>query len=72
MTKLVIEAMIDGERWYYPILMKDLARGDLISMDITFTGKGTQDPETPVSRENIIISTNIIPWTEKEPFPVIF
>ena len=72
MTKLVIEAMIDGERWYYPILMKDLARGDLISMDITFTGKGTQDPETPVSRENIIISTNIIPWTEKEPFTAIF
>lgn len=72
MTKLVIEAMIDGERWYYPILMKDLERGDLVSMDITFTGKGTQDPETPVSRENIIISTSIIPWTEKENITVLF
>lgn len=72
MTRLVIEAFIDGEKWYYPILMKDLARGDLLSLDITFTGKGTRDPETPVSRENIIISTSIIPWTEKEPFTVIF
>ena len=72
LSKLVFEARIDGETWYYPILLKDLERGDFISMDITFTGKGTQDPETPVSRENIIISTSIIQWTEKEPFTVIF
>lgn len=72
LTKLVFEAFIDGETWYYPILLKDLERGDFLSLDITFTGKGTQDPETPVSRENIIISTSIIPWTEKENVTVLF
>ena len=72
LSKLVFEARIDGETWYYPILMKDLERGDFLSMDITFTGKGTQDPETPVSRENIIISTSIIPWTEKENVTILF
>lgn len=72
LSKLVFEAVIDGETWYYPILLKDLERGDFVSMDITFTGKGTQDPETPVSRENIIISTSIIPWTEKENITMLF
>lgn len=72
LSKLVIEATIDGEIWYYPILLKDLERGRLYSLDITFTGKGTKDPETPVSREDILISTSIIPWTEKENITVLF
>lgn len=72
LSKLVFEAVIDGETWYYPILLKDLERGRMYSLDITFTGKGTKDPETPVSREDILVSTNIIPWTEKENITVLF
>ncbi len=72
LSKLVFEAVIDGRTWYYPILLKGLERGMTYSLDITFTGKGTEDPETPVSRENILISTSIIPWTEKENVTVLF
>ena len=72
LSRLVFEAFIDGETWYYPILLKDLEMGNLYSLDITFTGKGTKDPETPVSREDILISTSILPWTEKENITVLF
>lgn len=83
-TRLVIEGKVDGRTFYWPIDINrneeqgldgtgnGIDRGRRYTFDITITGKGVSDPDTPVSSEHIDINFKIKEWEQKEDYAVIF
>lgn len=73
-TRLVIEGNIAGETFWWPISINrsddaenpGISRNSRYEYDITITGKGTSDPDTPISTEMAEIHMNANPWREKE------
>lgn len=83
-TRLVIEGEVDGKTFYWPIDINrgkkqgfereghGIDRGRRYVFDITITGKGVSDPDTPVSSDFIDINFKIKEWEEKEDYAVLF
>ena len=77
-TRLVIEGKIKGETFYWPLNINKenkgygIGRNERYIFDITITRKGTKDPDTPVSKEDIDINFIIEKWNEKEDCEIIF
>lgn len=77
-TRLVIEGKINGELFYWPLNINKenegygIGRNEKYIFDIKITRKGTNDPDKPVSKEDIDIIFNIEKWNEKEDYGVIF
>lgn len=73
-TRLVIEGTIRGETFWWPISINrsadtqspGISRNCRYAYDITITGKGTSDPDIPISAEMAEISMNTSPWREME------
>lgn len=70
-TRLVIEGRIDDEVWYWPINL-DIRRNCRYTYRINITGKGSKDPDTPVSTETADIHMTVKEWDEKEEYCVRF
>lgn len=47
-TRLVVEALIDGRTYYYPIPLKDLRRAVRYEVDLTLTHPGSSSPDEDV------------------------
>lgn len=71
-TKLVIEGSLMGETYYYPI---DINRDEdgqgvnantVYSYDITITGRGSTDPDTPAEREYITAVFSTSEWEDTD------
>lgn len=79
-TRLVIEGMLDGELYYWPIdINRDadsheygVLGGHRYIYDIKITRKGSSDPDIPVRTEDFVISQKIAEWREKENYAVVF
>ena len=83
-TRLVIEGKVDGKTFYWPVDINrgkkqgfereghGIDRGRRYVFDITITGKGVSDPDTPVSSDFIDINFKIKEWEEKEDYAVLF
>lgn len=79
-TRLVIEGKIQGETWYWPINInrasgKDhegIRRNMKYTYDIIITGKGTKDPDTPVTFDMAEVVSKAEKWTEKDEYYVAF
>lgn len=83
-TRLVIEGRVDGKTFYWPVDInrnasdgtdseeQGICRGRRYTFDITITGKGVSDPDTPVSSEYIDINFKIKEWEEKEDCVILF
>lgn len=79
-TRLVIEGVLDGHLYYWPIDInrdKDSDEAGIIGgqryiFDIRITRKGSSDPDIPVRTEDIVISQTIAEWKEKESYTVTF
>lgn len=65
-TRLVIEATLDGETMYYPINMNlGLERNKSYEIEeLIITKKGSSDPDTPVTTDDIPISIVVKDWTQ--------
>lgn len=72
-TRLVIEGEIQGRTYYWPVNINrpgygyesgdaGISRGAHYALDITITGKGTDDPDLPASGNQIRINSRILPW----------
>jgi hypothetical protein len=79
-TRLVIQGILDGNVWYWPI---DINRGDgcspegiegncTYSFDIVLTRKGSADPDTAIKTESAKIMMEVEKWEEKEEYSVVF
>jgi lactate dehydrogenase-like 2-hydroxyacid dehydrogenase len=65
-TRLVLEGDIGGTRCFYPIPLKMLAAGKIISMDITLRRFGVHDPDIPVESDAVSLDIVTAPWEERE------
>ena len=76
----MIEGMLDGELYYWPIdINRDadsheygVLGGHRYIYDIKITRKGSSDPDIPVRTEDFVISQKIAEWREKENYAVVF
>ena len=79
-TKLVIEGVLDGQTYWWPI---EINRGNGIDKpgiyrntqylyDIVLTRKGSSDPDTPIDTDTAEIKMKIRKWNEKEDYQVRF
>ncbi len=78
-TRLVIEGRISGHTYYWPISINrdtgyeaGIWRNRRYIYDIRITGKGTDNPDTPVKSEDISINLNVRKWKEKEEYSISF
>lgn len=79
-TRLVIQADIQGETWFWPIDINRLEengdigvhRNTIYRYDIIIRRKGSADPDTAVSTGDIDIKVEIKEWKEKEEYAVQF
>ena len=79
-TRLVIEGVLEGERYWWPIdINRDgsneepgIYRNRQYIFDICLTRKGSSDPEMVLETDAAEIDLNIISWTEKENYQVLY
>lgn len=70
-TRLVIEGRIGNDIWYWPINVK-VARNCTYSYRIRITGKGSTDPDIPVSHNILETDLEVMEWEGKEEYSVSF
>ena len=62
-SKLVIEATVNGQVCYYPILLSNmLERNTTYSVGVTITGPGSSDPDMKVEKGIIDVTVEPQPW----------
>ncbi len=79
-TRLVIQADIQGETWYWPIDINrnegeggnGVHRNSVYTYDIVIRRKGSADPDTAISTGDIDIKTDIREWKEKDEYSIPF
>jgi len=63
-TKVVIEAVLGSQTFYYPVLLPALESNHSYEIaNITIKRPGADTPDTPVSSEDISFTINIVDWT---------
>jgi hypothetical protein len=64
-TRLVIEATLGEELWYYPVTMEETIANTHYLYDITITREGVSHPEEPVKEPGTLITkVKINEWNE--------
>ena len=77
-TRMVIEAKVQGETFYWPLDINrqedgyGIGRNERYIFDVTITRKGTKDPDTPIRAEDIDITFTIEKWNEKKDCTITF
>lgn len=79
-TRLVIQGVLDGEIWYWPIdINRDVDTSDegigrncIYRYDIILTRKGSADPDTAIKTGSALITMEVEEWEEKENYSVVF
>lgn len=61
-TRLVIECVIQGRRYYYPLSLPPLERSISYELDVCITRLGSDDPDTPVKTGWAEVSLRVLPW----------
>ncbi len=62
-TVLVVDATINGETYYYPVVMKNgLNRNSSYMVYLTITDLGSDDPNYPPLRGSINVTVNVQKW----------
>ena len=84
-TRLVLEAQLDGNTYYYPIDInqegygwaapsgeKGVKRGTIYTYDIVITGPGSDDPESKITRRSIVLDAQAESFTDGPSFTATF
>lgn len=64
-TTLVIEGILRGRRYYYPIPLGAMESGTGIDIDLTLTRAGSPDPDTPVGSDTFSLHLETAPWENR-------
>lgn len=63
-TRLVVEALIGGSTYYYPITLPVLEAGKSYEIEnLTITRLGSNDPDKPVKLSDVTFEISVKPWT---------
>ena len=72
LTRLVIQADLLGETWYYPIALPQPRRNTSYVFDVTLTMTGATTPDEPVDAAAAKVGLTVAGWDEKKPEIVPF
>lgn len=64
-TRLIIEATIDSDTYYYPIELPDLQSNNKYSYDVTIKGLGKDSPDIILTPMDVTALVTVTTWTEK-------
>ena len=62
-TRLVVTATIGGKKYYYPVVIDTPSRNNAYTVELTITGLGSTDPDTPVVKGSVNASITVLGWT---------
>ena len=61
-TRVVIEGVLNGITYYYPIALPELKRNCCYSLDITIKRPGSLNPDSDVEKGTLLASVNVLDW----------
>ena len=61
-TKLVIQADLNGNTYYYPIPIENIERNSAYSLSVNIMRPGTLDPEQPLEKGTLDVTLNVLDW----------
>lgn len=64
-TRLVVEAWLGSDKYYYPISVPGLERNTAYEIKLTVTGPGSKSPDVPVVFANAPFTISIDEWIDK-------
>ncbi len=64
-TRLVVEATLDGEVWYYPVAVENVESNYSYEVDLTISGTGLDAPDSDAQIVNFTIKVDVADWTPR-------
>lgn len=61
-TRVVIEGKLNGTTYYYPVILKGVARNSCYSIDITIKRPGSTDPDKDVEKGSLSATIAVEDW----------
>ena len=61
-TRLVVEAVIGGNTYYYPVTLPKIERNNVYGVNLTVKGLGGSSPEEIVENHDVSFSFEIVDW----------
>ncbi|MCQ2142859.1 MAG: hypothetical protein MJY56_02190 [Bacteroidales bacterium] len=65
-TRLVIEGMVDGRTYYWPINITGIERDRCYSFDVAITRTGSDDPDVPVTFGEVRVNSTVEDWEKTD------
>lgn len=65
-TRLVLEASIDGNPYYYPITLDEIKSNHMYAYDLTITRLGSDSPDVPVDESVVTYTALTGEWTQHQ------
>ncbi|MBR5833944.1 MAG: hypothetical protein IKY48_05145 [Bacteroidales bacterium] len=66
-TRLVVQATLDGQTYYYPVTLPALESNKRYEVRLTITRPGSYNPDTVVDKFAATVNVTIKDWEETEP-----
>lgn len=63
-TRMVLEARLGGELYYYPVSIPDIERNTAYEVHLTVTRPGSSSPDVPVDVVAVSITVNVVDWND--------
>lgn len=61
-TRVIVEGKLDGVTYYYPVVLRGIARNNSYSVDITIRRPGSIDPGTDVAKTALMSTITVDNW----------
>lgn len=65
-TRLIVEAKLDGQLYYYPIALCELAQNTAYDVSLTITRPGTTDINADMTKYEDTFTIKVLPWETGE------
>ena len=72
LTRLVIEATLGGQRYWYPVNLRGIGRNQVLKLNITITRTGSSGPDIPTEAGTVQCEGSIVPWHSTTPQTITF
>lgn len=63
-TRLVLEARLGEETYYYPVSIPDIERNTAYEVHLTVTRPGSSSPDIPVDVHTAAVTVNVVDWID--------
>lgn len=63
-TRLVVEAEIEGDTYYYPITLENVEQNTSYAYNLTIKRFGSESPDVPVEDGSVTFTVEVDPWDE--------